>query len=158
MPSAIFGQPHFVGVGIYPHNNMGRPVRPLQRWETRVGHGNAPADSSWAFHQPHIWLDGQDPESAEFIDVAWPASGRNPWSYGDWVELPEVADGGPVVHADGAFAVVNLRYDLFVVVFGHPEGYCNAFGSGDDSLAESAFETLALAVATIRDRSNEVGE
>lgn len=59
--------------GQYPHNRFGQPVRPKTRFETRTGMGYAPADPSWAYHQPHIWLEGQDPQAAEFIDVIYGA-------------------------------------------------------------------------------------
>lgn len=55
----------------YPHNQFLRPVKPRTRFETRTGVGHAPADPSWAYHQPHIWLDGQDPRTAEFVDVIY---------------------------------------------------------------------------------------
>jgi hypothetical protein len=55
----------------YPHNQFCRPVAPRQRWETRTGMGHAPADPSWTYHQPHVWLEGQDSRTVEFIDVAW---------------------------------------------------------------------------------------
>lgn len=60
-----------VGVGVYPHNHLGFPVRPRRRWETRVGMGNVPADPTYAFHQHSVWLDGQDPTACEFIDIVW---------------------------------------------------------------------------------------
>lgn len=61
-----------VGVGVYPHNHLGFPVAPKRRWETRTGMGHAPADPTWAYHQPHVWIDGQYPAAVDFIDVAWP--------------------------------------------------------------------------------------
>jgi hypothetical protein len=33
--------------------------------------GYVPADPTWAFHQPHIWLEGQNPETAEFVDIVY---------------------------------------------------------------------------------------
>lgn len=55
----------------YPHNQLDMPVRPRLRWETKFAIGHAPADATWAYHQQHFWIDGQDPKTVEFVDVQW---------------------------------------------------------------------------------------
>lgn len=47
----------------YPHNQLGRPVRPRVRWEAEK------EASGLYFHR--VWLARENPDHAEYIDIRW---------------------------------------------------------------------------------------
>ena len=72
------------------------------------------------------------------------------WKIGDCVELPLSGDSGMVVLTEGGFAIA-VAPGRFVLLWGHPEGYC--FGALEPRNEDSSFTTLdaarwALAMAT----------
>lgn len=76
----------------------------------------------------------------------------SPWTLGKHEEICSLRAGGPVVAVDAGFAVVQLRDDLFYLIHGTPESYCD--GSVEEGEAEAptlaeALDMLAAAKAVM---------
>ncbi len=51
----------------YPHNHLGYPQRPKTRF--RVGNDSTGKRTGTGFHE--VWIEGEDPDSAEFVDIRY---------------------------------------------------------------------------------------
>lgn len=68
---------------------------------------------------------------------------QSPWKIGEHEEICSHQDGGPVVFADGPFAIVEMSEGGFFLIYGDPDGYSSGARDDDDDM--SRFDTLEAA-------------